>query len=138
MLQLQELEQALQSGDSVRLMAVIRGAQADEVELAVVRQRGCPSLGWALREIRRLRPRRGMDPSLPLDRLALGVSRLEAGQAGFLGNLRLRDVAAPRGDYADFEVEFRREAQAIVLAKVRGLYAALCGFALAGRAGTRS
>jgi hypothetical protein len=130
-LQILQLEQAIQRADTLQLMRVLGDAEIPAAEAALARQRGCASLGWALKEMRRARARAASGSGLPLDRLAIRVMELSVAPDGSASAaLMVRDVASPRRDYADFRLEFERRGDAVVLKRSLGLRAALCGLAL--------
>jgi hypothetical protein len=130
-LQILQLERAIQRADTLQLMAVLGDAVVPDSEVAVARDRGCPSLGWALREARRTRGLPGRDAVLPLHRLVVTVRQLSVGADGSASaDLRLQDVVSARRDYGDLRVEFERRGEATVPRRAVAFRAALCGFAL--------
>ena len=130
-LQILQLERAIQRADTLQLMAVLGEAVAPDTEVAVARQRGCPSLGWALRETRRTRGRPGRDAPVPLNRVVLTVRRLTTEADGSVSaDLRLQDVGSARRDFGDLRLEFARRESAAVPRLAVALRAVLCGMAL--------
>ncbi len=130
-LQIHLLEQAIQRADTLQLMAVLGDAVVPDSEVTVARRRGCPSMGWALRETRRTRGAAGASAVLPLGRLVLSVRQLSVGPDGSAtADLRLQDVRSARRDYGDLRVEYNRVGGASLSARATGLRAALCGLAV--------
>jgi hypothetical protein len=131
-LQIHQLEQAIQRADTLQLMAVLGDAVVPDSEVAVARRRGCPSLGWALRETRRTRGASATATMLPLGRLVLSVRQLSVGPDGSAtADLRLQDVRSARRDYGVLRVEYERGGDATLPRRALGLRAVLCGLALA-------
>jgi hypothetical protein len=130
-LQIHQLAQAIQRADTLQLMAVLGEVVVPDSEVAVARQRGCPSLGWALRETRRTRGASATATMLPLGRLVLSVRQLSVGPDGSAtADLRLQDVRSARRDYGVLRVEYERSGDATLPRRALGLRAVLCGLAL--------
>lgn len=131
-LQIARLATALQMADTLQLLSVLADAAVDPGELAAVRGRGCPSLGWALSEIRRSRSTAAAQAPLPLNRLSATVLEVVTGGDGAVSvRVRIQDEASARRDFADSSLEFEVRGSALILRRTVALHAAFCGLALA-------
>ena len=126
---LARLAQALQAGDTTLVSLHLAPALVPDEEAAAAARVGCRSAGWAVSNLRRLRGRVG---GVPLERLQVVARALERGPgATVVAQVRLTDVAARPRQFADFEMTFAREGEALVPSSARGVVAALCGMAVA-------
>jgi hypothetical protein len=117
------------------LIQVLGDAEISAGELAAARAQGCPSLGWALSEVLRGRGRgTGLDAvrQPPLGRVTVTIRELVLSDpVAVIAFVRIEDVITRPRQYADFSVEFERIEDALLSRRALGLWAALCGLALA-------